>query len=218
MADKMLDIYNDRMELVGQKPRSEVHGNGYWHKAFHCWIIYKDKAGQAYVIVQKRSATKDVVPNSLDITAAGHLEAGEKPEDGLRELKEELGVQVDANKLTFLGVHVEVYSDSKVVNREFDHVYFLEINKDLKDFKVQPEEVVALTKIKLEDGIKLFSKQVDSIPAITVNFDSNGMSSGGEVKHFVSIPEFAGGERNNYFIKVFLLAKRYFEGEKLLYI
>ncbi len=214
MTDEVLEIYNERMELIGQKPRSEVHKNGYWHKSFHCWIVYKDKSGQTYIVLQKRSATKDVIPNRLDISVAGHLDIGEKPEDGLREIKEEMGIDVDITKLTSLGMLVEVYCDSNVINREFAYVYLLEFNKDIKDYKVQSEEIVALTRIKLEDGIDLFLKQKPFIQAYSINFDKNGMPIGQGEKHGITIKEFAGEERNNYFIKVFLLIKRYFEGEQ----
>lgn len=217
MSNKVLDIYNERMELLGQKTRQEVHEKGYWHKAFHCWILFKDKSGNEFVIFQLRSKDKDLVPNSLDISAAGHLESGEGPLDGLRELKEELGIEINPNRLLFLGVHVEVYCDAKAINREFDYVYFLENDKDVDEYNVQPEEVIGLTKISIKDGIALFSKATKLIEVDSVIFDEKGIPTG-TIKNKLDISKFAGGERNNYFIKILLLAKYYFQGERLLFI
>lgn len=218
MKPEIIDIYNERMEKIGSTSRKEVHKNGLWHKVFHCWIVTRDKDGNECVIFQLRSPQKESVPNSLDISAAGHLQQGESPVQGLRELKEELGIEVAENKLVFLGVHVEVWCDDNSVNREFDHVYFLREDKDLYDYTVQPSEVIGLTKINIEDGIKLFTKEVSEINALAIHFDEKGRAIDKGFIQKLSISSFAGGERNNYFIKVFLLAKQYFKGNTLLFI
>lgn len=47
------------------------------------------------LLLQKRSATKKSHPNFWDISGAGHIRAGETVTEGaIRELKEELGVEV----------------------------------------------------------------------------------------------------------------------------
>lgn len=218
MKEEKLDIYNERMEHIGSVPRKEAHQKGNWHKAFHCWIVSEDELGKQFLLFQLRSKEKESVPNSLDISAAGHLKTGESPIDGLRELKEELGIEVKENDLKSLGIHVEVYCDAKSINREFDHVYLLKYDQDITEYEVQPSEVTGLTKVLIEDGIKLFSKKVDSISAHSVHFDELGKAIDKGFKQTLKISSFAGGERNNYFIKIFLLAQRFFKGENLLYI
>jgi isopentenyldiphosphate isomerase len=218
MKPEIIDIFNERMDYIGSVTRKEAHQNGLWHKVFHCWIVSKDEDGTENVIFQLRSKQKESVPNSLDISAAGHLHKGENPVQGLRELKEELAVEVTENKLKFLGIHVEVWCDEKSVNREFDYVYFLREDKSLSDYTVQPSEVIGLTKIKINDGIKLFTKEVSEIDALSVHFDENGKPNNTGFNQKLNISSFAGGERNNYFIKIFILAKQYFEGKSLLYI
>jgi len=217
MSNSYLDIYDEQMRKIGVKSRDDVHKKGYWHKAFHCWIINRDSSGVGWLIFQRRSKSKDLVPNSLDITAAGHLESGERPEDGLRELREELGVTTEFSRLVPLGIHVEVYCDEKTINREFDYVYLFDSEKSIEEYVVDVNEVSALTIIKIEDGILLFSKQLETIDAYTVRFDSEGLLSARE-SHEVKISDFAGRERNNYFVKILLLARAYYEGERLLYI
>jgi isopentenyldiphosphate isomerase len=218
MKPETIDIYNERMEHIGTAPRKEAHKNGNWHKVFHCWIVSKDDLGNEYVVFQLRSKQKDTVPNSLDISAAGHLHAGETPIEGLRELKEELGIKVKSDNLISLGIHVEVWCDDKTINREFDYVYFLRDDRKLSDYLVQPSEVIGLTKIKIEDGISLFTKKKNEIEGHSIHYDEKGKALNEEFIQKLNISSFAGGERNNYFIKIFTLAKQYFEENKLLYI
>lgn len=218
MKPEVIDIFNERMELIGSSTRKEAHKVGNWHKVFHCWVVSKDKDGNEFVVFQFRSKEKDTVPNSLDISAAGHLHAGETPIQGLRELKEELGIEAIEENLKFLGIHVEVWCDEKSTNREFDYVYFLRDDKELYSYEVQPSEVIGLTKIKIEDGISLFTKEKNEINALSIHFDESGKAINHGFNQKLNISSFAGGERNNYFIKIFVLAKQYFEGNKLLYI
>src|ERR671917_377217 len=64
--------------------KSEAHRLGLWHRCFHCWVFGADDGG-SYLLVQRRSTTKGTWPGYLDVTAAGHLGAGEEPLDGLQE-------------------------------------------------------------------------------------------------------------------------------------
>lgn len=66
-----LDILDEKGNKTGEvKPRQEVHSKGYWHKGVHIWIINSKKE----LLVQRRSANKDVYPNKLYISVAGHVE------------------------------------------------------------------------------------------------------------------------------------------------
>ena len=93
-------ILDEKGNLTGEKKlRSEVHRDGDWHKAVHIWII-NDKGE---ILLQRRCATKDSNPNMLDISCAGHLSSGDKSLDGaLRELKEELNIEANADELHYI--------------------------------------------------------------------------------------------------------------------
>lgn len=59
------------------------------------------------LLLQKRSATKKSHPNFWDISGVGHIRAGETVIEGaIRELKEELGVEVKEEGLL---IHEEEY-------------------------------------------------------------------------------------------------------------
>ena len=151
---EIIDIYDDNMKLIGKKERKHVHRDGDWHKAFHCWIVYRDKNNIGYMVVQKRGPDKDLFPNALDITAAGHYESGETIKDGIREVKEELGIDVSYANLIPLGVRFDVAKVGDVLNREFDDVFLLDYSKDIVDYKFQLEEVSGLAVFKIDDALK----------------------------------------------------------------
>lgn len=100
MADhELLDIYDEQDQHIGVCPRSEVHRVGHWHHTFHCWLVRDTEAGRMLVF-QQRQHNKDTFPDLYDITAAGHLLAGETVEQAVRELEEELGVPLRFDQLT----------------------------------------------------------------------------------------------------------------------
>lgn len=92
-ATEMFDVVNDQNEVIGQKPRGEVHANGLKHRAVHVFVF--NKHGDVYL--QKRSHLKDVHPLVWDSSAAGHLDVGESyAACALREGKEELGIDLES--------------------------------------------------------------------------------------------------------------------------
>ncbi len=90
-SEERFDIYDEAEQHIGTASRSEVHAKGYWHRSFHCWLARRENSRQL-VMFQLRHAHKDTFPSCFDITAAGHLEAGETMRDAAREIEEELGI------------------------------------------------------------------------------------------------------------------------------
>lgn len=92
MSEEIFDVVNDRDEVIGQAPRSEVHRQGWKHRAVH--VLVFNQSGQLFL--QKRSMKKDSFPGAWDSSASGHLDRGEAYDAcALREVREELGVQLD---------------------------------------------------------------------------------------------------------------------------
>jgi isopentenyl-diphosphate delta-isomerase type 1 len=91
MPEEIFDVVNDRDEVIGQKPRSEIHRLKLKHRAVHV-LVFNSK-GELFL--QKRSMKKDCFPGAWDSSASGHLEAGESYDAcAVRELKEELGLTI----------------------------------------------------------------------------------------------------------------------------
>lgn len=38
MAEELIDIYDEKMNLLGTATREQAHREGLWHTSFHCWI------------------------------------------------------------------------------------------------------------------------------------------------------------------------------------
>lgn len=149
--EELLDILDGSGRKTGAiVPKSEVHRRGLWHRGFHCWICGTDAAGEPYLLVQRRSATKDTWPGRLDITAAGHLSAGEETLDGLREVEEELGLRVEPERLIPLGSRRAEQEIPGGYDREFHDVFLLVDTTPPETMRLQVEEVDALIRIRLD--------------------------------------------------------------------
>jgi isopentenyldiphosphate isomerase len=89
MSEEIFDVVNERDEVIGRKPRSEVHRTGLMHRAIH--VLVFNARGE--VFLQKRSMTKDRQPGLWDSSASGHVDCGEDYDAcAVRELREEIGL------------------------------------------------------------------------------------------------------------------------------
>ena len=74
------------------KERGQVHKDGDWHRSVQVWVAQKDTNNNVRCLLQRRSKYKDTHPNQLDVSCAGHVNAGDDIlETTMRELEEELG-------------------------------------------------------------------------------------------------------------------------------
>ncbi|WP_138858604.1 NUDIX hydrolase [Exiguobacterium mexicanum] len=115
---EFITVVDHRRKKVGLKSRADVHRDGDWHETFHCWMTAHDR-----LFLQLRSERKADFPGLFDITAAGHLAAGETVRDGVREIHEELGLDLTFDQLTPLGVFEDVIETGTFLDREFAHTY-----------------------------------------------------------------------------------------------
>jgi isopentenyldiphosphate isomerase len=162
-VDELLDILDEAGRPTGEvAPKSEAHRLGLWHRCFHCWISGSDPEGD-YLLVQRRAAGKDTWPGYLDVTAAGHLAAGEETLDGLREVEEELGLCVEAGRLVPLGTRRYETEIPGGCDREFHDVFLLLDSTPPEDLRLQAEEVASVLRIGLDAVEALY--EAKSVPA-----------------------------------------------------
>jgi isopentenyldiphosphate isomerase len=214
MADELVDIYNENFELIGSKMKSEARRNGHWVSSIHCWIIRPNSGG--YVLFQKRGALKKIFPNTLDISAAGHYKSGEKEYEGIREISEELGLNVDYNDLIPLGVKIDVAKVGENTVHEFCRTFLYQCNKKPNEYNLDLEEVEGLVEISIQEGLALFSGEKDSIEAsgVEYNKDKNSFEPINiNVKQNSFIPRV-----DSYYYKIFIMADRFLKGEKYIAI
>lgn len=146
-----LDILDEKGNKTGEKkPRKEVHSKGYWHKGVHIWVI--NRKGE--LLVQRRSSNKDVYPNKLYISVAGHPVSGENELEGIkREFLEEIGIELDLDKLDYLFTFSQkvVENGGKFLDNQFYDVYLVEIDLDISKLQLQKEEVSEVKNIYYKD-------------------------------------------------------------------
>lgn len=166
MAEERFDIYDEAMNPIGTATRTETHKHGYWHRSFHCWLTRRVE-GRPVVVFQRRQLGKDTNPGSFDITAAGHLTAGETIRDASRELEEELGIRADFEQLVPLEQIREeaegIVGDAVFIDREVSDVFALVCELPLSEFRLQPEEVAGIYEADISDMIKLFEGSADEL-------------------------------------------------------
>lgn len=212
---EMIKTFNGNHIHVGEAERSVAHAKGLWHETFHCWFV-AELGGVPCVLVQLRSPLKESYPNLLDVTAAGHLESHEEPLDGVREVKEELGIEINLDHLTHLGIKIEVQDEpGGLLNREFSHVFLYQDDRPLDRYVLQKEEVSALIAIPVGEGLALLFDEQQSVTCegITFGDDDAPVTFHPSVtrKDFVPLVD-------GYYQRVFTLADLYFRGYRYLSI
>ncbi len=160
---KNIDVYDANLQPIGTIDRRRAHNLGLWHRSFHCWI-YRSSPTPA-VLFQLRAPDSTNFPDLLDISAAGHLDAGETVEDSIRELHEELGLrEISMGDLVFAGERVEVADqENGQLNREYQSVFFARVEKPLSSYQPEPKEVWGLYWITIADGMALFAGHRESL-------------------------------------------------------
>lgn len=162
MENEQLKIFNEYRNQVGVATREDVHRLGYWHEAFHCWFISKEK-GTDYLYLQLRSNTKKDYPNLFDITAAGHLLANETVQDGVREIKEEVGIDITFQELVPLGIIDDRVIREDFIDKEIANVFLYNSKKSLDDFILQEEEVSGIVKTEFNQFAELWFGERETI-------------------------------------------------------
>lgn len=147
--EEIFDVYTRDGKYIGTKEKSLCHTKnpGCYHKPVWIWII--NTKGE--ILVQKRAVTKKNHPNLWDMPSAGHVIAGEASIEGaIRETYEELGVKTAPSDYKFI---CEYIFDK---NFEIAQIYLLKLDLDIKDFKLQKEEVAEVKWLTYNEFKDLF--------------------------------------------------------------
>ncbi|MHC0036925.1 NUDIX hydrolase [Pseudoneobacillus sp. C159] len=173
MDTELLKIFDENRNPVGTATREEVHKRGFWHEAFHCWFVRKEEEAN-FIYLQLRSHLKKDYPNLLDITAAGHLLAHETVLDGVREIKEEIGIDVQFEELVSLGIISYEIEKDNFIDKEFANVFLFKSNNHLGDFTLQEEEVSGIVKMVFDEFAELWLGERKTITIQGFKINQNG--------------------------------------------
>lgn len=149
--DEYIDIVTEAGKPTGRVAlKSEAHKNGWFHNTIHLWLYTK----KGEILLQQRSHKKVIFPLLWDVSAAGHIDAGESFENAaIRETHEELGLLLESKHLTKIGInkHLSSYDNGIIQDNEFHHVYLAELIVNINNLKPQEEEVEALKLVTLKE-------------------------------------------------------------------
>lgn len=203
----------DVLDCTGRKTggrigRDEAHAAGVWHGAFHCLIIYAGE-GRDHALFQKRSREKKIAPGLYDISVGGHYAAGEDAETaGPREIREELGIDIPFRALVPVGRRVFVYCFTPgVVEYEFQDVFLLPLAARPGRLALQADEVDSVLDLAVDEAIELFAGRAAAARGISTG--QTGVAGPASVAAADFVPCI-----DRYYLKLLLLAKRYFSGER----
>lgn len=164
-----LDIYDKNGKFLGTEERGVVHSKGLWHKTVHCWLYDRD----GNVFFQRRSDR-----GTLYTTSSGHLSAGESVTEAFqREIKEEIGLDIDASDATKVGVVPfqmdRVKEDGSIFkDRAFANVYVDLYEGNYEDFHMDENEVSGIVIVSAKDALDLFQKESGSIFGREISLDN----------------------------------------------
>jgi isopentenyldiphosphate isomerase len=138
--DPEIEVLDEQGKPTGEAlPLSKVHDGELWHRIALAWVYNT----QGEVLLQHRTLERDAFPNVWDVSASGHIQAGDSPiATVVRELREELGIQVAPSELSILG---EVTDTFPLINgkthKEHAVVYLVHRDVNLERLEFQTAEV-----------------------------------------------------------------------------
>lgn len=188
------------------KPLFQAWNDEDWIGTFNLWILQTDPVFS--LIYQVRSNRSCWSPNRLDVTAGGHYKAGESLQDGLREVKEELGKEYSFKSVYFVGRKLHVSPDEKGrIRQNVVDICFTIDNSPLESFLLQKTEVSAVCVIPIEKLQKVHTQAKYSFSVV-------GMSSEKHKYKLTIKKESFPINWDDYHYKIALLSKRFLEGDK----
>lgn len=137
--DELIDVVDEHGNPTGKTIlKSEAHKTGALHRVAHLILHNSEKK----FLSQKRSAQKTIYPGYWDISAAGHIAAGEEPEHAIcRECEEEIGVSILTKDLQLITTFMHTKNLGDIQDREYYFVYAAPWNGTLSELQLQKSEV-----------------------------------------------------------------------------
>ncbi|MEM9133996.1 MAG: NUDIX domain-containing protein [Actinomycetota bacterium] len=207
MSDELIDEVDPATgAVIGTERRSVLHAEGRWHQVFHCLIV---RPSARSVVLQVRSLSKAAFPGKLDLSATGHLAAGELPTEGLRELHEELGIDVTVDDLVPVGTRLLADDQGEARNRELVHLFFCADDRPLDRYAPDGREVSALIEIGVDDLVAVIDDP-DAVRQATRWSPEDG------VEPFTMVRSALVADAGQYWTVVAVMAQRFLDGRRPL--
>ncbi|GBF20044.1 MULTISPECIES: NUDIX hydrolase [Arenibacter] len=155
--DELIDMLDADGNYTGKSiMKSEAHRKGVFHPSIHVWLYTKN----GEILIQQRAINKDTHPGLWDVSVAGHIGAGEDvTESAIREVEEEIGLEITNEDLNKIGVFKYSHQHHKdLLDCEFHHTFLCELKVPLSKLEMQKSEVADLNLV----SVAAFKKELES--------------------------------------------------------
>ena len=147
------DLFDKNRQPTGKTvERGQIIPDGMYRMVVHLAVFSSD----GKILIQRRTDDKSSWAGLWDITLGGHVISGETSYQGVcRELSEELGLKMNKESLR----------PSFTINfsNGFDDYYITEMNVDIMNLTLQPDEVSAVAWAEKEEIMSMIDSG-DFIP------------------------------------------------------
>ena len=148
------DLYDEHRHIIGTHVRGqELPADGY-HLVVHVWI----KNSQNLYLISQRSSSRKTFPLMWECVGGSVLKGENSLQGALREAKEEVGIDLPADKGKLLFSEVRKSVDGKKFNDILD-VYLFEYDGDIDLNKATTDEVAQTTWLSKNEIAKLYNEQ-----------------------------------------------------------
>lgn len=145
-GEEWIPLVDEKGALIGQAPRSQVHnGSKLLHPVIHLHVLNRNKS----ILIQKRSAFKQILSGKWDTAVGGHISAGETLEEALKkEAYEEIGLKDFSAQLQ------KVFKWESETEAELVYMFTTFDFKNIRINSNEFEEVRFWTKNQIENNLK----------------------------------------------------------------
>lgn len=150
--------------------RENCHLQGLYHKAVVLFIVNSKNE----ILLQRRSENKKMWPNMWDISAGGHVLAGEYGyQAAIREAEEELGISdVKTQEMLFIESCLSHQEKGNIIDNMLNEYYIIYKDIDINKLQLQEEEVSEVKWFTIEEIEKMMNDGYKEITSKTGVWDT----------------------------------------------
>ena len=202
---EIINIFDENENLIGTSTKKEAHQKGLWHQVFGCLFINSNN-NKVYLQYKNNKYNDLSEENKIDISVGGHLTSKENYKDGIREIKEESGLNIKYDELIYVGKRIiNKFINDNYIIREFSYVHILDQKYNINELKSSDNEVLYFIEFDIDELISFLNNPINTI---------KGLTPEGYKEYKIS--DFIKGylEDDQLYINYLLLAKRIINKEK----
>ena len=136
---ELVDLLNDRKELIGKTCERNNVPNGFYRLSIHIWIM-NDKNE---ILIQQRSSNRKMFPNMWTNTGGACISGETSIITVIRELKEELNIDVNIDHLEFIASYKR--------EKDYVDVWVLKENINTNNIKFVDGEVQDVKWVSIDE-------------------------------------------------------------------